>query len=100
MMTCSRDQLPEEIEVQYLHKKKYSPDKTKVERLFNTFVSNNNTKKVVEKRTCDNGDYIEHVIKTAFKCVHVSFQSTSTCNIVTVDALNICNTLAIIREIG
>ena len=71
MMVCRRDLLPGEIEVQYLHKKTYSSDKTKVAWFFHPIVATNNTEKLVEKRTGENGEDVKHVIRKAFQCVHV-----------------------------
>ena len=70
-MTCRRDLLPGEIEGNYLHKKTDSSDKTNVACFFNPVVANNNTEKVLERITGDNGEDVEHVISKAFQCVHV-----------------------------
>ena len=48
-----------------------SYDKTKLSRFLNTVVATNNTEKVVETGTCDDGEDVEYVISKAFKCVHV-----------------------------
>ena len=80
--------LPGEIVGKYLHKKTYSSDKTKVARFFNPVVATNNTEKAVETRTCDYGDYVEHVIRKAFQCVQLKFKSISSCNISTANVLN------------
>ena len=99
-MAYRRDRLPGGIEGQYLHKKTYSSDRKKVSRFFNPVVAPKNTEKVVEKRTGENGEDVEHVIGKAFKRVHVSFQSTSSCNISTVNELNYYNISCMIRERG
>ena len=71
MMTCIRDRLPEEIEANYFPQKTYSSDNTKVARLFYPVAAINNTEEVSEKRTCDDGEEFEHVIRKYFQCVHV-----------------------------
>ena len=67
-------------------------------RFFNAGVSTKNIEKLVEKRTFDYGEDVEHVICKAFKCVHVSFQSASYFNISTINALNDRKTPDMIRE--
>ena len=76
-LTCRRDWLPGEIEGHYIHKKTESSDKKNVARFFNPVFPTKKTDKLVEKRTGDNGEDVENVIRKAFKCFHVSFQSTS-----------------------
>ena len=99
-MTCMRDKLPGEIGGTYHHKKKDSFDRIKVARLFNIFVATNNKEKIVEKRTGNDGENVGEVVSKAFKRVHVSFQSTSSCKTSTLNALNYCKTSAIIRTRG
>ena len=70
-MTCKRDGLPGDIEGQYLHKKADSSDKTNVTRFFNTVVSTKKSDKVLEKRTCDDGEDVGHVITKEFQLVHI-----------------------------
>ena len=53
-----------------------SSDKKKRSQFFNPVVAINNTEKVLEKRTCDNGEDVEHVIGKALQRVHVKFKST------------------------
>ena len=59
-----------------------------------------NTDKVAENRTGDYGEDVEHIIRKAFQHVHVSFQSTSSCNISNVNALKSRKTSDISRERG
>ena len=54
----------------------------------------------MENGTGDDGEDVEHVIRKAFQRVHMSFQSTSLCNISTINALNTCKTSAMIRARG
>ena len=70
-MKFTKDWLPGDIQGNCLHKKMDS--KTKVEWLFHNDVSDNSTEKVVEKRTGDNVEYVEHAISKAFQHVQVSF---------------------------
>ena len=99
-MMRRRDPLPGDIEGRYIHNKTDCSDNTKVAQFFNHFVTTKNTKKVVEKRTGDYGEESEQVISKAFKCVHVSFQSTYPCNSRTVNALNDCKASDMIRARG
>jgi hypothetical protein len=74
---CRRDRLPGGIPAKFLHKKKTDTSaRTRAARYLNPVVA------------------VKHVEATAstkkYKCVHVSFQSTSSCNILTVNALNEC----------
>ena len=48
-----------------------SSDKKNMARFFNTVVTNNNTEKVAEKRTGDDGEDVKHIIIKAFQRVHV-----------------------------
>ena len=77
-----------------------SSDKTKVARFFRPVVANNNTEKVAETRTGDDGEDAEHIISEAFQRVHVSFKSTSMCNIRAFNDLNSFKTSDMIREKG
>jgi len=76
-MTCRRDRLPSGVPAKYWHKERTdgSP-KTKVARFFEPVVA------VLDVPASDGNE--------SFKKVHVSFQSTSSCNIQTVNALNEC----------
>ena len=56
--------------------------------------------KLAENRTGDYGEDVKHIIRKAFQHVHVSFQSTSSCNISTINALNSRKTSDISRERG
>ena len=69
--TCRRDRLPGEIEGHYPHRKTDSYDKTKVSRFFNPVFATNNTEKLVENRTGEYGEDVEHVISKAFQRLHV-----------------------------
>ena len=71
-----------------------------VARFFHPVVSAKNTEKIMEKITSADGEDVEHDISKSFQRVHVSFQSTSLCNIITVNALNGFNISAMIRERG
>ena len=75
---------------------KKSYDKANVARFFNPIVATKNTEKLLLK-IGDNGEDVEHFIRKAFKCVHVSFQSTSSFNIIIVNALNDCKMSSMIR---
>ena len=57
---------------------------------FNPVVATKITEKVLGGETGDNGEDVEHIIKKLFKYDHVSFQSASFCNIITLDYLNNC----------
>ena len=77
-MTCRRDRLPSSIPSKYLHKQKTDSSKrTKVARFLNP---------VVAVKTFGAKDENS----SAYRRVHVSFQSTSSCNIGTVNALKEC----------
>ena len=69
-------------------------------QFFHPVVATNNTEKVVEKITGDDGKEVEQVINKAFQCVNVSFQSTSSCNIITVNYLNSCRASAMLTSKG
>ena len=76
-MTCRRDRLPSGVPGKYWHKEKTdNGPQAKVARFFQPVVA---IKDVEQK----NG-------KSAYRKMHVSFQSTSSCNISTVNALNTC----------
>ena len=76
-MTCRRDRLPSGVPAKYWHKEKTdSSPKTKVARFFQPVVA---VKTVKSK----NG-------MNKYTKVHVSFQSTSSCNLSTVNALIEC----------
>ena len=87
-MTYRRDRLPASVPSKYFHKQKTDSSKrTKVARFHNPVVAvkNVNTKD-------DNS--------TPYRRVHVSFQSTSSCNIGTVNVLNKCMLTVRKRECG
>lgn len=87
-MTCRRDRLPSGIPSKYLHKQKTdSSKKTKVARFFNPVVA----VKHFDAKDDNSSPY---------RRVHVSFQSTSSCNIATVNALNECGLTVHKRERG
>jgi hypothetical protein len=76
-MTCRRDRLPKEIPEVNLHKKKTdSSPRPKAAHFFNPI---NTVKKVPPVED-----------KEGYQQVHTSFQSTSSCNISTVNALSSC----------
>ena len=89
-MTSRRYLLPEDIQEHCLHQKKGSSDSSRVARFFRPVVDTKSTEKVVENRTCVSGGDVEHVIRKAFQRVHVSFHSTSPCNIINSNGLNSC----------
>ena len=74
-MTCHHDHLPKDIDGKFLHKLKTPVDKCSKAARFNPPI-------VAVKTVAANGD------KKKYTRVHVSFQSTSSCNISTVNALN------------
>ena len=57
-------------------------------QLLHPVVATKNTEKLVEKRTGDDEEDVEHVFSKAFQRVHVQFQSTYSCNISTINDLN------------
>lgn len=76
-MTCRRDRLPADIDEIYLHKKKTDDSlKTKVARFYEPVVAVKNVPATGEQ--------------PEYSRCHVSFQSTSSCNFGTVNALNNC----------
>lgn len=86
-MICRRDRLPPNVPAKYWHKQKTdSSPKTKVARFFEHVVA---VKKYPRERS-------QH----PYRRVIVSFQSTSSCNISTVNALNQCTLNAHKREQG
>ena len=87
-MTCRRDRLPSGIPSKYLHKQKTDSSKrTKVARFYNP---------VVAVKTFGAKDKNS----LPYRRVHVSFQSTSSCNIGTVNAINECMLTIHKRERG
>ena len=77
-MTTRRDRLPSGVRGDYFHKKgTNSNDRTKAARFLHPIVA---TRKVPASGN-----------KKAYERVHCSFQSTSSCNIATVNALNTCD---------
>ena len=87
MMTCRRDLLPAGIPGKYLHKKKTDVSKrTKVARYLEPVVC---VKNMPAERH-----------NAAHKRVHVSFQSTSSCNFTTVNSINECSVNVEQRERG
>ena len=73
-MTCRRDRLPSGVPNHYLHKKTDTKARSKAARFHETI----NMVKYV------------HIVRglTVYERVHTPFQSTSSCNISTVNALN------------
>jgi hypothetical protein len=86
-MTCRRDRLPKEIPEANLHKKKTdSSPRPKAARFFNPINAVQKVPPAEEKR--------------GYQRVHTSFQSTSSCNISTVNALSSCTKSIRRRERG
>ena len=86
MMTCRRDSLPKQLPSHNLHKQKTDVNcRSRVAR-FNHPI-------VIHKATMGGAGKI-------FDRVHVSFQSTSSCNIATVNALNECRAYVKRKERG
>ena len=67
---------------------------------FHAVVDTKNTEKVVEKRTGEYGEDIEHVISKAFQHLHVSFKYISNFSIITFNALDSYKMSAMIRARG
>jgi len=87
-MTCRRDRLPSGIPSKYLHKQKTDSSKrSKVARFYSPVVA------VKDFPAKDDNS-------SPYRRVHVSFQSTSSCNIGTVNALNQCSLTVHKRERG
>ena len=86
-MTCRRDRLPKDVDGMYFHKEKTdSKIKAKCARFVHPVVLVKEVAAVPYKK--------------AYRRVHVSFQSTSSCNISTVNALKECNLDVAKRERG
>jgi hypothetical protein len=86
-MTCRRDRLPKEIPETNLHKKKTdSSPRPKAARFFNPINAVKRVPAVEDKK--------------GYQRVHTSFQSTSSCNISTVNALSSCHMSIRRRERG
>ena len=86
-MTCRRDRLPSGVPAKYWHKQRTDTSKrTKVARFFQP---------VVAFKTFDATDEY-----CGYRRVNVSFQSTSSCNISTVNALSKCDLTVHKRERG
>jgi hypothetical protein len=86
-MTCRRDRLPKDIPAENLHKKKTSSDaRPKVARFHQPIVAVQNIMPEGEKE--------------GYQRAHVSFQSTSSCNLSTVNALNECSVFVRKKERG
>jgi len=84
-MTCRRDRFPKDIPKQYMHIKKTDTSlRTKVGRF---------SEPIVAVKVEDDGLQL-------YERAHISFQSTSSCNISTVNALNSCNFSLHARERG
>ena len=85
-MTCRRDRFPKDIPKEYLHIKKTNTSmRTKVARFMEPIVA-------VKEEVSLEG--------TPYERVHVSFQSTSSCNISTVNSLNSCKAFVQAKERG
>jgi hypothetical protein len=75
-MTCRRDRLPGEVPGEYFHKKKTdASQRSKAARFLSPVVA-------VMRNETDDVEYVR---------MHCSFQSTSSCNFTTVNALNECD---------
>ena len=86
-MTCQRDRLPPGVPGKYWHKQKTDTSKkTKVARFFQPIVA-------VKEVPAIGGNH-------EYRRVNVSFQSTSSCNISTVNALSSCKQSVSKRERG
>jgi hypothetical protein len=86
-MTCRRDRLPKEIPAENLHKKKTSSDaRPKAARFHQPIVAVQNIMPEGESK--------------GYQRIHVSFQSTSSCNLSTVNALNECSMFVRKKERG
>jgi hypothetical protein len=103
-MTCRRDRLPSSIPGMYLHKESTAPG-DKAAR-FGRF---NNPITIVKKflvppapvlQEEEEGEPILPAAPITFTRVHVSFQSTSSCNISTVSALNANSVFVVKKERG
>jgi hypothetical protein len=83
IMTAARNCLPRDIKSEYLHKAKTAPGskQAKIARYINPIVAVKNS-------------------ASGYQQVHVSFQSTSSCNISTVNALNEVSNFLELRERG
>lgn len=89
--TCRRDRFPKDIPKQYLHLKKTDTSlRTKVARFTQPIIAVKD-----EKEPTSDGE--ENIL---FQRAHISFQSTSSCNIATVNALNGCKSYLRARERG
>jgi hypothetical protein len=86
-MTCRRDRLPSAVPSHHLHKKKTGTDyRSKAARFHEPVVLVKQVEAVGEKK--------------AFERVHTSFQSTSSCNISMVNAINNCSMFIRRKERG
>jgi hypothetical protein len=86
-MTCRRDRLPRDIPAENLHKKKTSSDsRPKAARFHQPIVAVQNVAPDGENE--------------GYQRIHVSFQSTSSCNLSTVNALNECSMFIRKKERG
>jgi hypothetical protein len=86
-MTCRRDRLPFEVPKEYLHAKKTVSDARSKAARFNEPVT-------AVKQTLFT---LDDTLRMPYKRVHVSFQSTSSTNISTVNALN-SNKLFVVKK--
>eukprot|EP00957_Ditylum_brightwellii_P210060 15364525-Ditylum_brightwellii.AAC.2 len=60
----------------------------------------NDVPAIIEAKVDADGNGIEKEVSKSYQCVHVSFQSTSSWNFSTLNALNKCKTTAMIRSRG
>ena len=89
-MACRRIRLPYDISGQYLHKKNMDNSQiNKVAKCFNIYVSVRSDIEVKEATKYGDGQKSERHSKKVYQQVHVSSQSTSSCNFSTVNDLNI-----------
>ena len=78
-MTCRRDRLPKDIPSEYLHKKKTTHEGRPRASIF--------LNPIVAVKDCTGNMFTDK----PYRKVHVSFQSTSSCNISHVNALSSCS---------
>jgi hypothetical protein len=99
--TNRRDRLLEDVDDMYFHKKKTdTSDRTKVARFLQPVVAVKKVKATYETVKDDEGNEVEKELTKSFERVHVSFQSTSSCNFATVNSLNRCKTQAMVKSRG
>eukprot|EP00957_Ditylum_brightwellii_P050876 3858523-Ditylum_brightwellii.AAC.1 len=101
VMTCRRDHLSGDIPGEYLYKKKTdTSDRSKVAHFFNHVVAVKDVPAITEATRDADGNDIDKEVSKSYQCVHILFQSTSSCNFSTVNALNKHKTTAMMRSRG